>query len=125
LFKDASTHSAPHDTVFIHGAGGNNVLWSDTLQALSGDRTALAVNLPGHPTGQITCRSVDDYAEAIFGLITTRKLKPAICGHSMGGAIALTLALNHPEVVSGLILVGTGAGCSQKFSLDSTRSRFR
>lgn len=32
-----------------------------------------------------------------------------MCGHSMGGGIALDLALNHPEDVGGLVLVSTGA----------------
>ena len=33
----------------------------------------------------------------------------ALAGHSMGGAIALTLALQAPQRVAGLVLVGTGA----------------
>src|ERR1700761_5985850 len=32
-----------------------------------------------------------------------------VCGHSTGGAIALQLAVSHPETVAGLVLVDTGA----------------
>jgi len=32
-----------------------------------------------------------------------------LVGHSMGGAIVQTLALSHPEVIKGIVLVGTGA----------------
>ena len=106
---DAIIRPAPYDTIFIHGAGGANLLWEDVLGSLSGDGKAFAVNLPGHPTGEITCRSVDEYAEAVLDFILDRGLKPAVCGHSMGGAVALTLALNHPEAVAALVLVDTGA----------------
>jgi len=34
---------------------------------------------------------------------------PVLVGHSMGGAIAQTVALTHPHLLSGLVLVGTGA----------------
>jgi pimeloyl-ACP methyl ester carboxylesterase len=103
-------HPAPADCIFVHGAGGNNLLWKRTLSFLSGERTAIAVNLPGHPSGEITCSSVSDYAESVHSFIAERRIqKPAVCGHSMGGAIALTLALNHPEEVGSLILVDTGA----------------
>jgi len=102
-------HSAPHDIVFVHGAGGTNLLWGDLLPSLAGEKSAFAVNLPGHPAGEIACRSIDEYAEAVLGFIHEKGLRPAVCGHSMGGAVALALALNHPDAVSALVLVDTGA----------------
>lgn len=105
-----SSGPAPRDVVFIHGAGGNNLLWNRTLRYLSGESTAMAVNLPGHPAGAITCTTVGEYVESIHQFIAEGGLRsPSVCGHSMGGAIALTLAILHPEDVGGLILVSTGA----------------
>ena len=107
---DYTSHGAPHDVVFVHGAGGNNLLWNRTLQYMSGSAEASAVNLPGHPDGTITCHSVGDYAEALHGFLLERELNaPVVCGHSMGGAIALTLALRHPRSIGGLVLASTGA----------------
>lgn len=102
-------HPVQSDCVFIHGAGGNNLLWKRTMSFLSGDGTAFAVNLPGHPAGDITCTTVPAYARAVHDFISERGLaRPAVCGHSMGGAIALTLALDYPEDVGSLLLVDTG-----------------
>ena len=104
------SHEAPRDIVFVHGAGGNSLLWKRTIRYLTGPSVALAVDLPGHPDGEITCRSVGDYVEAVHATIRGSSLgRPVICGHSMGGAIALTLALTHPDDLGGLILVSTGA----------------
>ena len=111
------SHEAPRDLVLVHGAGGNSLLWKRTMQYLTGPSVALAVDLPGHPSGEITCRSVGDYVEALHAFIDESRLKqPIVCGHSMGGAIALTLALAHPDDLGGLILVSTGAklGVSQE-----------
>ena len=104
------SHEAPRDIVFVHGAGGNSLLWKRTIQRLSGSSKALAIDLPGHPGGDITCKSVADYAEAVHGFIGESRLaRPLVCGHSMGGAICLTLALTHPDDLGGLVLVSTGA----------------
>jgi pimeloyl-ACP methyl ester carboxylesterase len=104
------SHDAPRDIVFVHGAGGNSLLWKRTIQYLSGSSKALAVDLPGHPSGEITCKSVADYAGAVHGFIRESGLeRPLVCGHSMGGAISLTLALKHQDDLGGLILVSTGA----------------
>lgn len=103
-------HGAPSDTVLIHGAGGNSNLWSGVLSGLSGQGTARAVDLPGHPDGPITCSSIDQYAESVHEFIAQdRRGAPVVAGHSMGGAIALTLALSHPEDIRALVLIGTGA----------------
>jgi pimeloyl-ACP methyl ester carboxylesterase len=80
------------------------------LQGLSGKAKAAAIDLPGHPSGEITCKTVGDYSEALHQFIQDSRLeRPAVCGHSMGGATVLTLALTHPDDIGGLILVSTGA----------------
>jgi pimeloyl-ACP methyl ester carboxylesterase len=96
--------------IFVHGAGGNSLLWKRTLQYLSGGSVAIAIDLPGHPMGEITCHTVGDYAEALHGFIRESGARmPVVCGHSMGGATCLTLALAHPDDIGGLILASTGA----------------
>lgn len=106
----AIEHGAPGDLILIHGAGGNNLLWKRTLGYLSGPGIARAVNLPGHPDGAITCHTVREYSQCVREFIKDCELpKPVVCGHSMGGAVALTLAAEHPEGVGGLVLVDTGA----------------
>ena len=109
--------AAPYPAVFVHGAGGNNLLWKRTIELLSGNSKAIAVNLPGHPSGGITCRSIPEYAHSVFEFINQSGLKlPVVVGHSMGSGIALTLAIEHPEAVGGLVLVGGGA----KLGVDPT-----
>ncbi len=107
---DFTESAAPTDVVLVHGAGGNSLFWKRTTKYLSGDRRAVAVNLPGHPSGQITCRTVSEYSEALHEFISEAGLqRPVVCGHSMGSAISLTLAVDHPGDVGGLVLVGAGA----------------
>lgn len=104
------SHGAPREVIFVHGAGGNSLLWRRTLQYLSGESKAVAVDLPGHPSGEISCKTVGAYAEVLHEFIRESGLEaPVVCGHSMGGATVLTLALTHPEDLGGLILVSTGA----------------
>ncbi len=110
IVLEAVTGEAPHDVVFVHGAGGNNLLWKRTLQFLAGKRKALAVNLPGHPSGEITCRSISEYSDALDDFIKESRLtRPVVCGHSMGSAIALMLAIDHPQDLGGLVLLSAGA----------------
>jgi 3-oxoadipate enol-lactonase len=53
---------------------------------------------------------IPSVAERVAGHIAGNWPRPVIvCGHSTGGAIALQLAVRHPELVSGLVLVDTGA----------------
>jgi len=67
------------------------------------------VDLPGHPTG-LGRNTISGYAEFVVKTIMERKLKPAILvGHSMGGAIAIEIALGQPQLIGGIALVGSGA----------------
>lgn len=92
--------------VFLHGAGCSSLSFYYQLRHF---RSAKAIDLPGHPDGK-PCETVDGYLEWVRGFIKARRYKNVVlCGHSMGGAIAMRYALKYPEELTGLILLGTGA----------------
>jgi pimeloyl-ACP methyl ester carboxylesterase len=92
--------------VFLHGAGCSSLSFYYQLRHF---RNSKAIDLPGHPDGTV-CSDVDSYLEWVRGFITARRYKNVVlCGHSMGGAIALQYALNYPDELRGIILLGTGA----------------
>jgi len=93
--------------VFVHGSGNTGTVWRHQTDFF---RDAEAVNLPGHLSPGEACTSVEAYSEWLFRHVTARRYAtPVLAGHSLGGAIVLQYALDHPESVGGLILVGTGA----------------
>jgi pimeloyl-ACP methyl ester carboxylesterase len=91
--------------LFIHGAGANPTIWH--LQTVH-FKDSLAVELPGHPNGS-GLTTVEGYAQVVERQIDQNEVpEPIIVGHSMGGAIAIELALKRSDLRA-LVLVGTGA----------------
>ncbi len=96
--------------LFVHGAGGNRNHWLNQFDGLKNEFNVIVAELPGHgassPRG---ANRVEHYAAdmAIF-IDTLSPSPPVVVGHSMGGAICQTLALNFPNKLSGLVLIGTG-----------------
>jgi pimeloyl-ACP methyl ester carboxylesterase len=97
--------------VFVHGAAGNHLVWGQQVRALGEITRAVALDLPGHGRSGLPGRnSIEGYRDVVLGLLDALGFERAvIVGHSMGGAIAQTLALSNPDRVAGLGLVGTGA----------------
>lgn len=96
--------------VLIHGAGGSHLHWPAELRRLA-DATVYALDLSGHGRSDGSgCNTIADYVDVLIGFLdATRTDSAVLVGHSMGGAIAQMTALTHPERVTGLVLVGTGA----------------
>ena len=85
-------------------------MWLPQLRNLSADFSTLAVDLPGHrfSEGQPATR-VEPYAEYLQDFTTSLNLPPfVLIGHSLGGAVAVTYALRHPEQLQAVILISTG-----------------
>lgn len=99
--------------VFVHGTGDSAQAWNGVIERLPGF-SCIALDLPGH--GLLVERpgpavmSVADYADTGRVELVRRELS-GVClvGHSLGGAVALRLALDHPALVARLALVGSGA----------------
>lgn len=96
--------------VMIHGAGGSCFSWPVEMRRLAGQRV-IAIDLPGHGKSRgVAQQSIPAYADQVHALLTQLGLPEAVLvGHSLGGAIALTVALKYPRQVAGLGLIATGA----------------
>jgi pimeloyl-ACP methyl ester carboxylesterase len=97
--------------LFIHGAGGGQYTWSYQKAFFEKRFNPIIIELPGHGASEGEGEEeIGKYAEHIYSFLSALGLsKVFLVGHSMGGAITQTVALTHPEVVKGIVLVGTGA----------------
>lgn len=104
--------------VLIHGAGGNHLSWPSQIRRLSGYRV-YTPDLPGHGKSRgHGLQRISAYGERIINWLNKLELPDIFLGgHSMGGAIALWIAIHHPDRVRGLILIGTGASLPVNLSL--------
>src|SRR4051812_16692863 len=98
--------------VFIHGAGDSSAVWERQTRAFSNGNRVLAVDLPGHGArlSENGFNTHEQNAAEVIRMMDSQGIgKAVVAGHSMGGAVALTVALQHPERVQVLVLVATGA----------------
>ncbi|MFN3547225.1 MAG: alpha/beta fold hydrolase [Mesorhizobium sp.] len=95
--------------LFVHGLGGQLHHFRQTLFPAMGDGFRLvAMDRPGsgYSTRVSSGARIPQQAEAIAKFIDAVGLeKPLLVGHSLGGAIALRVALDHPDKISGLALI--------------------
>lgn len=86
--------------VLLHGWGANHLIWQNLLPHLTAyTYQYLALDLPGFgQSGPLPKPfNTNDYAEVVAGFIQELELKePTLLGHSLGGKIALSYALDHP-----------------------------
>ena len=97
--------------IFVHGSGWNTNMWNNQRDYLKSFMEVILVDLPGHGKSPGTgCDSIEEYNDAVYGMIGDLDIgKCFVAGHSLGGAIALSLSLAHAEIIKGIILIGTGA----------------
>jgi pimeloyl-ACP methyl ester carboxylesterase len=100
------------ELVFVHGAGDSARVWQGQVEAFGGQHRMLLVDLPGHGSRleEQGLGSHEENAEEVLRLVGEAGFSaPVLIGHSMGGAIVLSLALREPSAARGLVLVGSGA----------------
>ncbi len=97
--------------LLIHGFLVTHAEWDEVLDELAQRFYVVAPDLPGFgdsekPGPARFAYGIEAFAEAVADLVAAFDLSRAnVIGHSMGGAVALTLAAQHPEIVQRLVLV--------------------
>lgn len=107
--------------LLVHGLTGSAANWSELAPPLSERFRVLVPDLPGHAGSSAlpAAFGLDGYAERVRALAERERMLPAaVAGHSLGGLVALRLALRHPEEVSALVLAATAG-------IESTTRRAR
>ena len=106
--------------VLLHGFGGDLNNWLFNVEALSGDRAVYSLDLPGHGGSSKDVGDGDLAAlcGALRGFLDSQGIdKVHLVGHSMGGLVAATVALEDPARVASLTLVDS-AGLGEQIDRD-------
>jgi pimeloyl-ACP methyl ester carboxylesterase len=112
--RDIGPRDAPPERtiVLIHGASCNlEALTLPLLEPLSKTFRVIAIDRPGHghsdrPGGRASASVTKQAALIAEAMQAAGAPRAIVLGHSFAGAVALTLALDHPERVAGLALLG-------------------
>jgi pimeloyl-ACP methyl ester carboxylesterase len=96
--------------LLIHGLAGQSRHFTYGINdVLAASHRVIAIDRPGSgysPRASTTPADLSTQAAAVAGLLRQMRAAPAIVvGHSLGGALALALALEHPDCVAGCVLI--------------------
>ncbi|MGA3083335.1 MAG: alpha/beta hydrolase [Thermodesulfobacteriota bacterium] len=101
--------------IFLHGFTGSGMDWSNQMKVVKNKYRGIALDFRGHGKSEAPTKE-KDYSIYLNGEDVYRLLnhlgigRCCLVGHSMGGFTALQFALDHPEMVRGLVLVDTSSG---------------
>jgi len=96
--------------VLVHGFGGDLNNWLFNQSDLAQSHSVYALDLPGHgrSTKDVGAGDVTTLSEALGAFLDTLGIGRAhLCGHSLGGAVVLDLALRRPEPAASLTLISS------------------
>jgi 2-succinyl-6-hydroxy-2,4-cyclohexadiene-1-carboxylate synthase len=102
--------SVPEHVVLLHGFSGTRRAWDGVIAALAENYLqAHALDLPGHGGAADAPRPIT-FAGCVEHVLARSPERFALCGYSLGGRVALHVALAAPERVSRLVLVSSSPG---------------
>lgn len=127
LARDERGPSAAPLVLLIHGFMGSRLDWTAVAETLAGNHRCVAVDLPGHgetgdpgrdprATAENDPESLwtpDGCVAALAGLLAAAG-GGSVVGYSLGGRLALQLAIDHPGLVSRAVIVSASPGIADE-----------
>src|SRR5688572_2561414 len=114
LNYEISSYRGAPAVLFLHGFMGSSADWRDVTAALGDRAFCITLDLPGHGASlglRPEAYTIEESARAaIHVLDELRVQRPVMVGYSMGGRLALYMALRCPERCAGLFLESASPG---------------
>ncbi len=115
--RTAADGCGPPDWVCLHGLVDRLEIWDHLAPNLAERGRVIRMDQRGHggsgaPAGPYHRK---DMAKDVIAVLDAFECERALLvGHSMGGVVSMVTALEYPERVEGLVLIGTASQCSEK-----------
>ena len=114
--------------LLLHGFSGDCSSWDDAIRRLQGEFQVIALDILGHGASDspadLACYRMSAVAADIISLLDQQGLNRVhLLGYSMGGRLALVLALRYPERFSSLILESASPGLADDMARAERKRR--
>lgn len=95
--------------VFLHGLSDDSNFWDPLVPEISREYRTISIDLLGHGRSPKKPQyTMELFSEEIYSLLKTLKISKAhFIGFSLGGAVAQQMAVDHPQLVSSLVLMSS------------------
>jgi len=107
-FNTTEDSDTDRQTVLIlHGLFGSKRNWQSIARQLSEDFQIFTLDLRNHgESGHHDDMTYQSMADDVFQFISERSLKDvSVVGHSMGGKVAMQMALQHSAIIKRLVII--------------------
>jgi pimeloyl-ACP methyl ester carboxylesterase len=111
----AAQHSTAPPLLLSHGFGATSAMFAPNVPLLATHRDVVTWDLRGHGSSDSPadpeCYPAGQALGDMEALLDTLDISRAVLGgHSLGGYLSLSFTLAYPDLVTALVLIGTGPG---------------
>lgn len=106
-FSITKSGTGKQTLLFIPGFASSGAVWNETVAALNKDYTCVVLTMPGFAgVAPEQNPTFENWKAQIVRYIKNEKIeKPIVIGHSMGGALALAIAADFPDLTRKIVVV--------------------